>query len=361
MRRSTPIIAVLLLASLLGNVLLAVRLSRSSGEGPPSGPGAALGERSAPPGDLGAVREALLEEKKKNAELLARVERLETDKKVLAQEAPGASVKADKAGAFREKLRKLKKMMADPAFKSGAVADPDSVVQLTETMMEFMKLAAARSKEPKLYAEYLHALYDVGLDGEGTSLTPAQSSSLTDLLQGYADDLSRVPPVPAGERLLKEVQLEGAVMGKVQSLLTDQQRGALKADQFESMSSMNFLSTSYVTKDGAADQIAQQWSTLYQLDPSQLPQAKLAAQSYVDALARLEGQTKGGDPTMSQPGSPEAYAYREGMVREQLAALGTLQASMTPAQVDRLRTQGMKEIHVMDTSGQSQVITTPDK
>jgi hypothetical protein len=360
MRRWNPVLSILLLASLLGNVLLAVRLARTGDASALAG-GPAAKESAASATDPAPLREALAAERKKSEELQARIDRLETDKKVLAQEAPGAAVKTDKVAAFREKLRKLKKMMADPALKSGAVTDPDSVVQMTETMMEFMKLSAIRSKEPKLYGEYLHAFYDVALDGDGTSLTPAQSSSLNDLIQSYTDDLSRVPQVPAGDRLLKEVQLEAAMMGKVQSLFTDEQRGALKKDQFEAVGSMNFLSTSYVIKTGAADQIAQQWSAQYQLDASQLPQAKAAAQAYVDALARLDEQTKGGDPTLTKPGSPEAYAYRESMIREQLAALGVLQGSMTPAQVDRLRTQGMKEIRVLDPSGQSQVITTPDK
>jgi hypothetical protein len=360
MRRSTPVLVVLLLASLLGNILLAVRLSRAGGDLPPARTTSATAEGTTSANDVASLREALAVERKKAEELNARIERLETDKKVLALETPGAA-KTDRVAAFRDKLRKLKKLMADPALKSGAGVDPENMADLTDAMMEFMKLAAVRAKEPKLYADYLHAFYEVGLEGEGTSLTPAQSESLSAMLQQYGDDLSRVPAAPAGDRLLKDLQLEGAVMGKVQALFTDAQRAALKTEQFEAMSSMNFLSTAYVTKDGAADQIAQQWSAQYQLDPSQLQQAKATAQAYVDALARLDAAAKGIDPTINQPGSPEAYAYRESMVREQLAALATLQASMTPAQADRLRTQTMKEIHVVNGSAEAQVVTTPEK
>jgi hypothetical protein len=354
MPRWTPILAVLFVASLLGNVLFAVRLSRSSGiPSPVTGQAVQAG----PARDL---KESLLVERDLNRKLRARIEMLETDKKVLALETPGGAGKTDKLAAFREKLRKLKKMMADPALKNGNGVEPDNMVELTETMMEFMKMSALRSKEPKTYAGYLQAVLEIALEGDGTSLSADQSSALQALLQGYGEDLSRVPAVPAGERLLQEIVLEGATMGRVQALLTDPQRAALTRDNMESLGSTNMLSTAYVTKQDAANQITQQWSALYQLDASQLPQAKLAAQSYVDAIARLDSENNNGDPSFSKPGSPEAYSYREQLVRQQLAALNVLQASMTPDQVDRLRNQTMKEIHIMD-GGAGVQVTTPEK
>lgn len=355
MPRSTPILGVLLLASLLANVLLAVRLSREPEKTELSQVRSVATDPATRNGDTADLKDSLVAERELIKKLQARIDVLETDKKVLALETPGAGGKADKRLTFREKLRKLKKVMSDPANKDGNGVDPDSMVELTETMMEFMKMSALRAKEPKTYAEYLQALYEVGLEGEGTTMTPEQTASLNALLQGFAEELSRVPAAPAGERLLKEIQLEGAAMGKVQALLTEAQRAAMAKDSMEVMSSTNVLSTSYVTKQGAADQIAQQWSSLYQLDAAQLPQAKLAAQSYVDAMARLDAEYKGGDPTFSKPGSAEAYAYREQMVRQQLAALTALQGSLTPAQMDRLRTQTMKEIHIMDGNSQVQV------
>jgi hypothetical protein len=360
MPRWTPVLAVLLLASLLGNVLLGVRLSRSSG---PAG-SASIPSRAADPaaegGGANELRESLAAERDTNKKLRARIDLLETDKKVLAQETPGGAGKTDKLAAFREKLRKLKKAMKDPAFKNGSGVEPENMVELTETMMELMKMATLRAKDPKTYADYLQAFYEIGLEGEGTSLSGDQSSALHSLLQGYGEALSRVPAVPAGDRLLQELQLEASTMGQVKALLTDPQRSALTKDSMESLASMNMLSTSYVTKQGAADQIAQQWSALYQLDASQLPQAKVAAQSFVDAMARLDSESKDGDPTFSKPGSPEAYAHREESVRQQLAALNLLQASMTSSQVDRLRNQTMKEIHIMDAGAAVQV-TSPEK
>ncbi|HVR86278.1 MAG TPA: hypothetical protein VMU54_18290 [Planctomycetota bacterium] len=360
MPRWTPILAVLLVASLLGNVLLAVRLSRSSGPSADSGIPFPATDHAAQAGTARELKESLLAERDLNRKLRARIELLETDKKVLALETPGAAGKTDKLAAFREKLRKLKKMMADPALKNGNGVEPDNMVELTETMMEFMKMSALRSKEPKTYAGYLQTFFEVALEGEGTSLSAGQSSALQSLLQGYGEDLSRVPAVPAGERLLQEIVLEGAAMGRVQALLTDPQRAALAKDNLESLASMNMLSTAYITKQDAANQIAQQWSSLYQLDASQLPQAKLAAQSYVDAIARLDSENKNGDPSFSKPGSPEAYSYREQLVRQQLAALTVLEASMTPDQVDRLRNQTMKELHIMD-AGTGVQVTTPEK
>jgi hypothetical protein len=360
MNRSTPILAVLLLASLLANVLLGVRVSRTPEPvATPRGPSGGL-ERRANPEDLASLKASLEAERKKNEDLHARIDRLETDKKVLVQETPGAGAKVDKLAQFRVKLRKLKKMMSDPALKDGNGVDPDSMVELTDTMMEFMRMAALRSKEPKAYADYLQAFYEIGLEGEGTSLTPDQSKTLNTLLQGYGEALGQVPQTPAGDRLLKELLLESTTMNQVQALLSEQQRTALAKESMEVLASTNMMSTAYVTKPGARDQIAQQWSALYQLDATQLPQAKLAAQSYVDTMARLEAETKGGDPTFLKPGSSEAYDYRVQSVRAQLDALNLLQSSMTPAQVDRLRTQTMKELHIMDPNAQVQV-TTPEK
>jgi len=359
MRRWNPVLSVLLLASLLANGLLAVRLARSGGEAPASAERPAIGHSAASPSDPAPLRETLAAERKKNEELQARIKLLETDKKVLALETPGTA-RPDKIAAFREKMRKLKKYLTDPAHKNKNDVDPENVVDLTDAMMDIMKMTAARTKEPKAYADCLQAVYEIGLEGEGTSLTTAQTATLNALLQGFAEQISQIPASPAGDRLLREVQVEGAAMGKLQALLTDDQHKALKEINLEGVSSFNFLSTAYVTKEGAATQIAQQWSAAYQLDESQLPQAKAAAQAYVDALARIEAEAPGGDPTFSKPGSPEAYVYRERMVKEQLAALNALQASLTPAQVDRLRTQTMKEIHVIDASGNAKV-TTPDK
>lgn len=356
MNRFNPVLSVLLLASLLGNILLAVRLSRSGGDAPATVERPASKESVTSSGDLAPLRETLAAERKKTEELQARIKLLETDKKVLALETPGTA-KPDKLAAFREKMKKLKKYLSDPAHKNKTDVDPENIVDLTDAMMDIMKMTAARTKEPKTYADCLQAVYEIGLEGEGTSLTSAQTATLNALLQGFAEQLSQIPATPAGDRLLREVQLEGTAMGKLQALLTDDQHKALKEINLEGVSSFNFLSTAFVTKDGAANQIAQQWSAAYQLDESQLPQAKAAAQAYVDALARIEAETPGGDPTMSKPGSPEAYAYRERMVKEQLAALAGLQASLTSAQVDRMRTQTMKEIHVIDTSGNAKVTT----
>jgi len=360
MARWTPILAVLLLASLLGNVLLAVRLSRPSGGTGASLPTPPAAARAAEAGSDAELKSALGAARDSNKKLQARIDLLETDKKVLALETPGGAAKIDKLAAFREKLRKLKKVTSDPALKGGEAADPDTMVELTETMLEFMKIAALRSKDPKTYTDYLQAVFEIGLEGDGTALSADQSSALHTLLQGYGEELSRVPEVPAGERLLRELQLEGATMGRVQALLTETQRGTFGKDSVQGLTSTDILSTTYVVKQGAADQIAQQWSAQYALDASQLPQAKAVAQSYVDAIARLTSENKNIDPTFSKPGSPEAYGYREQAVRQQLAALADLQTSMTPAQVDRLRTQTMREIHIMDGAGAVQV-TTPDK
>jgi hypothetical protein len=360
MRRSTPILLVLLLASLLANGFLAVRLSRRPEPDPVTGRKAAAERSGRPEDSVATLKESLDAERKKNEELRTRIERLETDKKVLVQETPGASApgKAEKLAAFREKLRKLFKMMKDPAAKAGAV-DPDSMVELTDTMMEFFKMSATRTKDPKTYADYLNAFYEIGLEGEGTSLTADQSAALSKLFQEYGEGLGKIPQTPAGEKLLKEIELEAATMARVKTLLTEQQRAAMAKDNMDALAGGNMLSMSYISSQGAADQIAKQWTALYQLDAAQLPQATTAAQQYVDAMKRLNEETKTKGFPFAQQGTPEAYDYRLRSAREQLAALQTLSASMTSAQQEKLRTQTMREIYMID--GGAAVTVPADK
>jgi len=348
MRRSTPILIVLLGASLLGNGLLFSRLSRApepEKTAPYRAPGAA--DPASRTDQIALLKESLEAEKKKNEELRTRIERLETDKKVLVQEPTPAAGRSEKLAAFRDKLRKLMKVMRDPAAKAGAV-DPDSMVELTETMMEFFKLAAIRTREPKTYADYLQAFYEVGLEGDATTvLTPAQSSALSKLFEDFGIALSKVPSSPSGERLLKEIELEGGVMSRVRDLLTGPQRDLLSKDNMNALAAGNMLSMSYISKQGAVDQISQMWTQLYQLDASQQPQAKIAAQAYMDAMNRANAEGKK-SPGFEQSGSPESYEYRLRSVREQLAALNMLSGSMTPAQLERLRTQTLREFMIFD-------------
>ena len=180
MRRSTPILAVLLFASVLANAMLAVRLSRRQDAESKTAHKTTVERVARAEESAESLRASLDAERKKNEELRVRIERLETDKKVLVQDSGPGTGKPDKVAAFREKLRKLMKMMKDPAAKAGAV-DPDSMVELTETMMEFFKLAAMRTKEPKTYSDYLQTFYEVALEGDATAMTPAQSSALAKL------------------------------------------------------------------------------------------------------------------------------------------------------------------------------------
>jgi hypothetical protein len=354
MRRSTPILIVLLGASVLGNILLIARGSRAPE--PEATTACRLPGASPDPANVATLKESLDAERKKNEELRARIERLETDKKVLVQEpAPGAG-KTDKLAAFKDKLRKLMKTLKDPAAKAGAI-DPDNMVEFTETMMEFFKMAAVRAKDPKTYSEYLQAFYEAALEGDANALTPAQSSALSKLFEDFGNALSKVPPTPSGERLLKELEIEAGVMARVQEVLTGAQRELLSKNEMNMMASGNMLSTSYITKEGGAEQIAKMWTQLYQLEPSQEPQAKLAAQAYMDAMNRAGGKSYIFDGS----GSAEAYEYRLRSVREQLAALNMLSASMTPAQQDRLRTQTVREFLIFDGKSGVEVTVPAEK
>jgi hypothetical protein len=341
MRRSTPILVVLLGTSLLANALLVARLSRPSDPRPggayrPPGADRASGVES-----VASLRESLDAEKKKNDELRARIERLESDKKILVQDAAPAGGKSEKVAAFREKLRKLMKVMKDPTAKAGG-GDPDAMLEATETYVEFMKLSATRGKDPKTYADYLSAFYEVALEGDANAMTPAQGAALSKLFEDFGIALSKLPPTPAGERLLKEVELEAGVMSRVHDVLSAAQRELLTKDNMNMLATGNMISLQAVSKQGGAERIAQTWTAAYQLDPSQLPQAKVAAQAYLDAMSRADSEGKASSPYY-QLGSPESYQYRLSSLREQLAALNMLSASMTAAQQERLRTQALRE------------------
>lgn len=358
MRRPSPVLLVLLGASLLANVLLAVRLSRQVA--PPSAaprPPSPASEKPSATADETSLRASLETERRTNEDLRLRVERLEADKKVLAQDPAAGAGKPDRLATFREKLRKFMKLMKDPAAKAGAL-DPDATVELTDTMMEFIRMTATRAKEPKAYADYLQAFYEVALEGEGAALSDAQSATLSKLFQDLGQELSRIPPTPAGDRLIRELESESAAMRRVGDILSEAQRSAMLKDNLSTFAAGNLMSMSYITKEGAADQVAQLWSQVYQLDPSQLPQAKAAAQSYVDALSRLDAERKG---SSAAQGTPDSFDYRIRSVREQMAALAVLQASLTPAQQDRVRTQAPREFTLFDTQGVQSVTVPADK
>jgi hypothetical protein len=346
-------LGVLLGVSVLANILLAVRLSRAPEKPEPTVAKTAVIEKRTE-ADATTLRDSLEAERKKVEELKAKVERLETDKKVLAQEAP-APGKGEKLATFKTKLRKLMKLSKDPAAKAGNV-DPESMAEATEVVMEFFKIAALRTKDPATYAEYLGAFYEVGLEGEGTALTEAQSASLAKLFETLGQDLAKIPQTPAGDRLVREIETEAATMGRVNTLLSDAQKTALAKDNMGAVLSGNMMSTSYLMKSGAVDQIAQQWTAAYQLDAAQQAQAKVAAKAYVDAMDR-----SGVKPSFDKQGSAEYYEYRLRSAREQLAALQVLQASMTPAQQEKFRTQTMRELLIMDGAafGQTEAVTTP--
>jgi hypothetical protein len=69
-------------------------------------------------------------------------------------------------------------------------------------------------------------------------------------------------------------------------------------------------------------------------------------------------------PSFEKQGSAEYFDYRLRSAREQLAALQVLQASMTPAQQEKVRTQTMRELLIIDGAalgGSADANTAPEK
>ena len=165
MRRPVPILAVLLGASLLGNAVLATRMLRTSATPHVAGPVPG-------PRNVAAGEEKFETERKLNASLRKEIERLEADKKVLAQASP-ADPAVEQLSQFRESLRKHLKAPPDPTAKSGTV-DADSLLEASQFMAPFFKMASLKQKEPRTYADHLRTFFEVELEGEGTALTAAQ-------------------------------------------------------------------------------------------------------------------------------------------------------------------------------------------
>jgi hypothetical protein len=211
-------------------------------------------------------------------------------------------------------------------------------------------MASLKRKEPLAYADQVRAFFEIELEGEATALTAAQSSSLGKMLQEMGQAIARIPSVPAGPWLLKELELEGETMTRVRDLLTEAQRTRLTRGDLNGLVDSELLASMSILpmKDGA-DEVVRVWEGQYKLGAAQLPQARAVAQDYVDALLRLEAWvSKAFSFETPENGGWLQYDARVASLRAQIASLDLLLASMTPAQQDLVSIRQMHEFTLDD-------------
>lgn len=358
MNRLVPVLGVLLLASVIVNAVLLARLSRP--EEPAPGPSKTAVRRAASDSaDEPDLRSSLELERKRTQELQARVEHLETDKKVLAADGPGSKV--DRLAELKEKLRRYRKILRGGDEGAQAGQEPESMIEASEAMIEVMKIAAMRAKNPARYAETMAALVEVSLEGEGTGLSAADLATVSKLYQDLAEGIGRLPTTPAGDRLLKEIEMESAAMSKLRGMLSKTQVNLLDSSPFAGTASASSYNTEYIDKKSGVDGIVSSWMGTYGLEDAQMASAKAAAQSFLDAMARLEAE-KGRDPAaFSQSWPAEGYASRLRSLQQQLAALKTLESAMTSDQRALLASRRPKEFVLYSETAAQIEVQSSDK
>lgn len=333
-RRSTAIVlAILLSASLLANIFLVTRSARHYSDRP-----------TAARPDSSGLQESLAKERARVQELAKTIEQLQEDKKVLAQESP--PVKLSKVAAMAEKLRRMNKVYRDP--KAMAEAGPNTMLELEHASTDIRHLTVNRLQDPKSYGEFLNLFFDICVEGEGTALTPAQKTELSKFVEEMVQSLAQLPPTPVGERMIKELELDASVFQRIESLLTEEQRAAFHEAAMSKTVLLGSVVPNSFSKKDAQFIIASTWQETYQLDKAQGSQALAAAQLYISTVARYESSSgvrawEAGQDMIS----PAAYRYRITCLRAQLDALKNLEPSMTPAQLERVRTRGLQEFFML--------------
>jgi hypothetical protein len=346
MNRSVSVLLVLLAASLIANAVLLVRLSRRE-EGLPSSPksvdrAAAVNGRDATP-----LRESLEQEQAKSRELRTRIERLEADKKLLAEEVPVP--KQDKLAEFREKIRRYRKQMNT---EQTADLNNEAMIEMSETSIEMMKLAAARSKDPARFGAYMQVLMEVCLEGDRTSLSAAESAAMGKLFQDMGEEIKRLPSTPAAERMIREIEIEAASMARMQGMLNPQQKELLPMSPFGMSQSTSSYNSMFVQKKDGVETIVGSWMQTYGLDEGQRIQLTAAAKSYLDGIERLEKESGvSGSSAYGNQGDAGAYAFRIRSLRDQLAALKSLEGSMNAEQRERLAARTPREFYLYTDQG----------
>jgi hypothetical protein len=300
--------------------------------------------------ETGSLQESLELERKKNEELRAKIERLETDKSVLAQDAPVAHV--DSISQFRDKIRRLKKL---PNLGG---RNPEAELEVSAIETDFQRFILGRAKNPHAYTEAVKAFYEEALKGGEAALTPEQARALAAMLAEMEHGLTRIQETSNGAHLIRELELESSMRAKLVGLLTEAQGTSLDEGLLSDVVSAGSYSRgTYYRKDGV-QQVAAQWMQSYGLEENQQLAAQMAAGVFVAAMTRIDQQMPG-NGSYAYDQSAAGYDYRIRALREQMAALRILEAALTPEQRDRVKGETIHEFFFIDPNPRPPIVPAP--
>jgi hypothetical protein len=340
MNKAALTLGVLLGASLLLNAVLLLR-TPASGAGEPV-TGSARPVLTAP--ETALARGDLEAERARATSLEARVKHLEAEKAELLK-SPVAAPAPDRLAAFREKIRKLVRMMKDP--KAAQALDAEAQLEMSEAYMELFRMQAMRSKDPGPWVDALRAVYEIALEEGKTPLTAPQGAEIDRVLATLGGTMKELAGAPAAERLVKELEAERDAMGKINAALRPEQREGMQ-EGLANLTGGGGMGMQWIERKQAETFIVDHWSRSYGLDDVQKPALQSAAASYVAALDRLAAECKGREAEIFGGGAG-TFDYRIKSARAQVEAIRLFQGSLTSEQQEKLRTRTLQELWVFDT------------
>jgi hypothetical protein len=334
MKRSVVALGTLLaLSAALNGLLLAQRRPPSSP--PPFRPSSAVSPAVSSP------REAFDIERRRVESLESRIRELEAEKAILAELGPAA---VDRLGGLRERLRSYLKLCEQPE----SFNDPAGQLEYSETAVEIQRITLNRSRNSKAYVDLLRMVYEMALE------TPPLPDAARALVGKVFDDLGTaiagMKADSAGERLVKELELEGAAMERLRQAVGAERALQLTGSPLVALTG-GFTTMSYVQANNGDEEVLGAWASTYGLDPAQREAARPAARAFTAELERL-AKTTGEDPNhlFLQPGTPEYYRQRQASLQAQLSALARVEGTWTREQRERFRTREPRNFHLMTAS-----------
>lgn len=337
MNRTSIGLGILLALSLGVNVALLGRRSP-----PPAAPPPASSARAAA---LPSTSDAPLQEERRKVELLeTRVRELEAEKRILAESGPAP----DRLALLRQKLRRAAKLFdgSDPH----AWNDPANQMDYQDAALDVQRIALERLRDPKSYQDLLRLIYDMAL--ESPPLPEAQRALVGKIFDELATAAAGLKADSAGERLVKELELESAALERLRQTL-----GPERAQKLQGSPLLNFAgglnaNAQWIQGKNADDQLLSGWAQIYGLDAAQKESARPLARRLVEELGRLSARDTG--HAYLQGGSPESYAFRRDTLRAQLDVLRQLESGWSSEQRERFRTKVPRYFMVLPQAFQVQ-------
>ncbi|MBI2930596.1 MAG: hypothetical protein HYY16_03005 [Planctomycetes bacterium] len=366
MRKFNLTLIVLLCISIGFNVAAWMKLRQSGQDRTDSAQKAVLDAKASTANDVEELRKQLAAAEKHNEDLRQQIGQIANGAPPVAP-APSAPVTADDSTALREKLKKLYQILEQGPLGE---RDTEEMTELVPFFMELWPIFVSPSKDPAKYARVIEAMTEVSMEVYGLPLSAEQKNGLSELVGAAQSALARVPRSPASERLMSELKAERELTGHILDLLTPEQRQ--KAAEKSLNSSWEGGNTEWISREGAASQIAEDWIKRYKLDENQRPLVEATARSYAETLSRLHDQYQaqygyapisglGQDPAKRDPyAQVHAFDYRIEALQAQMEALKQLEGGASPEQQKLLKEKSVQEFDFMNSTYFKQVVE-PEK